>query len=68
MQLLQVAYWINIVVLVPIAIPTVFRLFPRDQHRFEESAGWRVLVGSLWSSIAVYRHSRIRFTLESFLR
>ena len=53
MQSLQVAYWINIVVLVPIAIPTVFRLFPTDEARFEESAGWRVLVGSLWSSILV---------------
>jgi hypothetical protein len=53
MQIIQVAYLANIALLVPIAIPTVFRFFPTDQARFEESPGWRVLVGSLWSSILV---------------
>ena len=53
MSLLYFAYWANIALLVPIAMPTVFRLLPTDQARFEESAGWRVLVGSLWFPILV---------------
>lgn len=53
MRALQFAYWANIAILTPIAVPTVFRLFPTDQARFTESAGWRVLVGSLWSGILV---------------
>jgi hypothetical protein len=53
MQPILLAYWVNIVVLVPIAVGTVFRLFPTDQARFEESAGWRVLAGSLWTGILV---------------
>ena len=53
MSLLYFAYWANIALLVPIAMPTVFRLLPTDQARFEESAGWRVLVGSLWFAILV---------------
>jgi len=43
----------NVAILTPIAAPTVFRLFPTDQGRFAESAGWRVLVGALWSAIPV---------------
>jgi hypothetical protein len=53
MHALQLAYCANIVLLVPIAVPTVFRLFPTDQGRFQESQGWRVLVGALWSGILV---------------
>ena len=53
MQVIQVAYSANLVLLVPIAVPTVFRLFPTDQSRFEESQGWKVLVRSLWSSILI---------------
>jgi hypothetical protein len=49
----RIAYVINLVVLLPIAIPTLFRLYPTDQGRFEESAGWRVLVGALWTAILV---------------
>jgi len=52
-QALQFAYWVNIVVLGPIAISTVFRLFPTDQARLEESAGWRVLAGAFWVSVVV---------------
>lgn len=53
MPALHFAYWANIAILTPIAAPTVFRLFPTDQARFAESAGWRVLVGALWSGILV---------------
>jgi hypothetical protein len=53
MQPIVFAYIANIVILVPIAVPTVFRSFPTDQGRFVESAGWRILVGGLWSGILV---------------
>ena len=53
MQVLTFAYWANIVILVPIAVPTIFRIFPTDEGRMEESRGWRVLVGSLWTAILV---------------
>jgi hypothetical protein len=53
MQPLQFAYAVNVAVLAPIAVPTVFRLFPTDQGRFAESQGWRVLVGALWLAILV---------------
>jgi hypothetical protein len=39
MAYLKLAYVFNLVVLFPKAIPTVFRLYPTDQGRFEESAG-----------------------------
>ncbi|MFM2005723.1 MAG: hypothetical protein RLZZ09_1378, partial [Pseudomonadota bacterium] len=51
MQALTFAYWANIVILAPIAVPTIFRIFPTDEGRMEESSGWRVLVGSLWTAI-----------------
>lgn len=53
MQVLTFAYWANIVILVPIAVATIFRIFPTDEGRMEESQGWRVLVGSLWTAILV---------------
>ena len=53
MHALHFTYWANIAILAPIAVPTVFRLFPTDQARFAESAGWRVLVGALWAGILV---------------
>lgn len=51
MQPLAYAYLANVLLLVPVAVPTLFRLLPLDQGRFAESAGWRVLVGALWSAI-----------------
>lgn len=51
MQMIHIAYLANIVILGPIGISTVFRLFPTDSGRFEESAGWRILVGALWVGI-----------------
>jgi len=53
MVALKIAYLINVLVLIPIALPTVFRLFPTDQARFEESGGWRILTGSLWTGILI---------------
>jgi hypothetical protein len=53
MMPLKLAYATNISILVPIGVPTVFRLFPTDQGRFAESEGWRILVGALWTGILV---------------
>jgi hypothetical protein len=51
METLLFAYWANIALLTPIAVPTVLRLFPTDQARFTESEGWRILVGAFWVGI-----------------
>jgi hypothetical protein len=53
MTCLRLAYAFNLLVLVPIAVPTLLRLYPTDQGKFEESAGWRTLVGALWTAILV---------------
>jgi hypothetical protein len=53
MTYLRLAYAFNLLVLLPIAVPTLLRLYPTDQGKFEESAGWRVLVGALWTAILV---------------
>lgn len=53
MQLLQFAYLSNIAPLILIAIPTIFKLFPTDESKFQESEGWRILVGTLWFAILV---------------
>jgi hypothetical protein len=53
MGYLRLAYAFNLLVLLPIAVPTLLRLYPTDQGKFEESAGWRVLVGALWTAILV---------------
>lgn len=47
------AYIANIALLLPIAVPTLLRIYRTDQGCFPESAGWRVLVGSLWTAIMV---------------
>jgi hypothetical protein len=53
MTCLRLAYAFNLLVLLPIAVPTLLRLYPTDQGKFEESAGWRVLAGALWTAILV---------------
>ncbi len=50
---IKLAYLANIVILLPIAAPTLLRLYDTAQGRFAESAGWRVLVGALWCAILV---------------
>lgn len=42
MTSIQLAYTANLVLLIPIAIPTLIRLFRTDQGRFEESSRCRV--------------------------
>jgi len=46
-------YIANIVILVPVVLGTLFNFFPISGGHFPESAGWRLLVGSLWASILV---------------
>ncbi|MBA1146570.1 hypothetical protein H0Z60_05810 [Ectothiorhodospiraceae bacterium WFHF3C12] len=53
MQPLYFAYAVNILMLIPIAVPTVFRLFPTDQGRFQDSEGWRVLTGGFWTAVLI---------------
>lgn len=53
MTAIQIAYLANIALLLPIAVPTMLRLYHTDQAKFPESAGWRVLVGALWTAILV---------------
>ncbi len=50
---IQLAYAANLALLIPVAVPTLLRLFPTDQGRFEESSGWRILVGAFWTAIMV---------------
>jgi hypothetical protein len=40
-----------VIVLIPIAIPTLFDLYPTDEDKFPDSRGWSSLVGSLWTGI-----------------
>ncbi len=53
MTVIQIAYLANIALLLPIAVPTMLRLYRTDQAKFPESAGWRVLVGALWTAIMI---------------
>ena len=53
MGYLRLAYAFNLLVLLSIGVPTLLRLYPTEQGKFEESAGWRVLVGALWTAILV---------------
>ncbi len=53
MQGIRAAYLVNILILLPIAVPTVFGLVRTDQRRFDESAGWRIITGALWTAILV---------------
>ncbi|GBO53505.1 hypothetical protein APA_1412 [Pseudanabaena sp. lw0831] len=53
MNVLYFPYFVNIVILVPIAIGTLFNIFPVAGGHFAESEGWRSLVGSLWTAILI---------------
>jgi hypothetical protein len=53
MMSVKLAYLLNILILLPIAVPTVFRIFPTDQNCFIESEGWRKLIGSVWVGILI---------------
>lgn len=64
MLALRIAYAANILILVPIAVPTLLRRVDAAQGRFVESEGWRVLVGALWTSILVLSLLGLRAPLE----
>lgn len=51
MNVLRLAYGANVLILLPIAVPTLLRWYATDQNRFDESAGWRVMVGAMWTAI-----------------
>ncbi|PZU96004.1 MAG: hypothetical protein DCE90_11285 [Pseudanabaena sp.] len=51
MRTILFPYIANIIILVPVAMGTLFNLFPVADGHFPESAGWRLLVGSLWTAI-----------------
>mgnify|MGYP000520596975 CR=1 FL=1 len=63
-QPLQLAYAANLIILLPIAVPTLLGLWDTAQHRFDESAGWRVLVGALWTAILVGSALGLRAPLQ----
>ncbi len=65
MTALQFAYAANLALLLPIAVPTLLRISRTDQGRFPESAGWRVLVGSLWTGILVLSALGLRDPLRN---
>lgn len=44
-------------------MPTLLRPSLTDQGRFEESAGWRMLAGSLWTAILVLSLLGLRWPL-----
>ena len=48
---LRFAYLANIIILVPVALPTLLGVGDTAQGRFAESAGYRQLVGALWTAI-----------------
>ena len=50
---LHLACIANLALLLPIAVPTLLGIFRTDQGCFPESAGWRVLVGALWTGIMI---------------
>ena len=47
----QFLFCANILILVPIALGALWKPALTDQGAFAESAGWRMLVGSLWTAI-----------------
>jgi len=53
MNTLLLPYIANIVILVPVGLGSLFNLFLVSRGQFPESAGWRTLVGSLWTAILV---------------
>ena len=72
MTYLRIAYALDLLVFLPIAVSTLLRLYPTDQGRFEESAGWWVLEGALWTAILVFSvlglYAPLRYSLMLFLQ
>lgn len=61
---LQLAYAANLLILLPIAVPTLLGLWDTAQDRFAESAGWRALVGALWTAILLGSALGLRAPLQ----
>lgn len=51
MSAAQYLFWANILILVPVGFGTLLKPSVTDQGAFVESAGWRMLAGSLWIAI-----------------
>ena len=72
MTYLRIAYALDLLVFLPIAVSTLLRLYPTDKGRFEESAGWWVLEGALWTAILVFSglglYAPLRYSLMLFLQ
>ncbi len=53
MKPVQMAYLGNIIILLAVALPTLFGLYPVDAGLFPESPGWRMITGAMWTAILV---------------
>lgn len=53
MNPLLIPYIVNILILVPVGLGSLFGLYTVPRRYFGESAGWRTLTGSLWTGILV---------------
>ena len=51
MSAVQYLFWANILILIPVGFGTLLKASVTDQGAFVESAGWRMLAGSLWIGI-----------------
>ena len=51
MSAVQYLFWANILILIPVGFGTLLKASVTDQGAFVESAGWRMLAGSLWIAI-----------------
>ena len=51
MSAVQYLFWANILILIPVGFGTLLKPSVTDQGAFVESAGWRMLAGSLWIAI-----------------
>jgi hypothetical protein len=47
----RLLFWANILILIPVGFGTMLKPSLTDQGAFVESAGWRMLAGSLWIGI-----------------
>ncbi|MEZ4409292.1 MAG: hypothetical protein R3A52_22905 [Polyangiales bacterium] len=48
---MRFAYAVNLLMLIPIAVPTLLGRGDPAQSRFAESEGWRAVVGAFWCAV-----------------
>jgi len=53
MDILLIPYIINIIILIPVTLGTLFNMKQAVQPAFEESAGYRTVAGAFWAAILV---------------